>query len=310
MNTLHVVTPTFKSKRLQLLTQKNIFLKMDCFQPVGSFKIRGIGHLCQDLVKKGCQHLVASSGGNAGYAVAYAANKLNVPATIFVPKTTNHIFLARLKEEGATVNIAGDVWDEAHFAAMRFVQEINAGYVPPFDHPLIWEGHMSIVDEIHAQCPKPDAIVVAVGGGGLACGILQGLEKHHWPDIPLFAVETQGSASFAATKKAGELISLDKINTIATSLGAKTVTKELVRWMNKQEVNSLVVSDKDAILACKQFVDDHRALVEPSCGAALSVVYQIEKFPELTEKNNILVIVCGGIGISLELMEQHIKALV
>lgn len=307
MNQLHIVTPTFKSEYLQLLTHKNIFLKMDCFQPTGSFKIRGIGYLCQDLIAKGCQHFVASSGGNSGYAVAYAGKKLHVPVTVFVPKSTNAIFLKRLTEENATVKVAGEVWDEAHQAAMAFVKEVNGGYIPPFDHPLIWQGHASIVDEIVEQCPKPDAILVAVGGGGLACGILQGLDKYNWSDVPLFAVETEGCASFAATLKAGKLVSVDKINTIATSLGAKTVTAKLVEWMHKRVIHSLVVTDRDAILACRHFVDDHRVLVEPACGAALSVVYNVEQFPLLADKKNIVVIVCGGVGISLDLMQDYLQ---
>lgn len=248
---LHVWTPVFESKSLSKITQKTILLKMDCFQPTGSFKIRGIGRLCQELVNNGCRHLVSSSGGNAGYAVAYAGKKLGVDVTVFVPKTTKPIFLKYLEFEGAEIKINGEVWDEANQAALDFVHKINGGYVPPFDHPTIWAGHSTMVDEIVQQCEKPDAIIAAVGGGGLLCGILEGLEKHSWNDIAVFSAETEGAASLAASIHAGKLVTLEKITTIATSLGAKRVANKIFDWAQKRTINPLVVSDGAAITACK-----------------------------------------------------------
>lgn len=282
---------------------------MECYQPTGSFKIRGIGQLCQELINKGHQQLVASSGGNAGYAVAYAGNKLGVPVTVFVPKTTNPIFLHHLALEGAEVKIHGDVWDEAHQAAMAFVAETNSGYVPPFDHPTIWSGHSTLIDEIIQQSEKPDAVITAVGGGGLLCGVLEGLERHGWSDVSVFSVETEGAASFAASVKAGELITLDRINTVATSLGAKRVATKLFEWTQKRLITPLVVSDHAAVSACRKFVDDHKVLVEPACGAALSVIYDSNKINSLSKFKSILVIVCGGIGISIDLLNQYLAQL-
>lgn len=306
---LYVTTPTFESKILSDLTQKKILLKMECFQPTSSFKIRGIGHLCQALVSTGHEHLVASSGGNAGYAVAYAARRLNVSATVFVPKTTNAIYLKYLESEGAKVNIAGDVWDEAHQAAMNFVGETNAAYIPPFDHPLIWEGHATLVDELVHQIAKPDAIISAVGGGGLLCGILEGLSHHNWLNTEIFSVETEGAASFAASLKAGELVTLERVSTIATSLAAKRVAPHLFEWSRKQLITPLIVTDEACIRACRKFADDHHILVEPACGAALSTIYDIHRFSALNKAETILVIVCGGVGMSLKLMDEYAASL-
>lgn len=309
MQFLHHQTPLFESKVLSNISGKKILLKMENFQPTGSFKIRGIGQLCQEQIKKGHRQLVASSGGNAGYAVAYAGKKLGARVTVFVPKTTHPIFLQQLALEDAEIKIHGAVWDEAHQAAMEFVNETGSGYIPPFDHPTLWAGHSTMIDEIVQQCEKPDAIIAAVGGGGLLCGILEGLERHHWSDVAAFSVETAGAASFAASVKAGTLITLEKINTIATSLGAKRVASNLFEWSQKRSITPLIVSDLAAVTACKKFADDHRVLVEPACGAALSVIYDSHKFKPLAQVKTLLIIVCGGVGISLELFEQYLAQL-
>lgn len=301
----HLQTPIFESKILSQLTQKTILLKMDCYQPTGSFKIRGIGRLCQELVAAGHHHLISSSGGNAGYTAAYVGNKLGVKVTVFVPKTTNKIFLKYLELENATVKIQGDVWDETHQAAMEYVHQVKGAYIPPFDHPTIWAGNSTIIDEAVQQCEKPDAIIAAVGGGGLMCGILDGMQRNNWLDVATFSVETEGAASFAATVKAGKLVTLPKIDTIATSLGAKQVTHKLFEWSKKHPITPLVVTDKSTVSACKQFLDDHRVLVEPACGAPLSVIY--DQAPELKNMKSILVIVCGGVGLSLEKLQEYIQ---
>lgn len=304
---LHIETPLVDSLPLQELTNKQILLKMECDQPTGSFKIRGIGALAQEFITKGYENLVSSSGGNAGYAVGYVAKKLGVKATVFVPKNTPEVYLKNIALTGVEVRMEGDVWDDAHQAAMEFVLQTHAAYIPPFDHPTIWRGHSTMIDEIVDQCQKPDAIIAAVGGGGLMCGILEGLQRNGWSDVDVFSVETEGAASFAKSVKAGRIVTLEKIDTIATTLGAKRIASELFEWSQHRKITPLVVTDLQAITACTRFVNDHRALVEPACGAPLSVVYELEKFPALQSAKSILVIVCGGIGISLKLLEDFTK---
>jgi len=85
---LHSVTPLWRSEPLSRCLGEDVWMKMDCFQPVGSFKIRGLGRMCAAQVEGGVSRIVASSGGNAGYAVAYSARELGVAATVVVPRTT------------------------------------------------------------------------------------------------------------------------------------------------------------------------------------------------------------------------------
>ncbi|XP_016012979.2 L-serine dehydratase/L-threonine deaminase isoform X2 [Rousettus aegyptiacus] len=105
---LHVKTPLRGSTSLSKVAGTNVYLKMDNAQPSGSFKIRGIGHLCQMWAEQGCEHFVCPSAGNAGMAAAYAARTLGIPATIVVPSTTPALTIERLKNEGATVQMVGE----------------------------------------------------------------------------------------------------------------------------------------------------------------------------------------------------------
>ena len=94
---LHTVTPLWLSEPLSAALGSEVWLKMDCFQPVGSFKLRGMGRMCQTIVEAGARRVVTSSGGNAGYAVAWAARALEVPATVVLPATTPEFLRNRIR---------------------------------------------------------------------------------------------------------------------------------------------------------------------------------------------------------------------
>lgn len=293
---LHINTPLLYSEYLQHTTNHSVFFKMDALQPSASFKLRGIGRLCQHYVELGTTNFVASSGGNAGISVAYCGKMLNIPTTVFIPSTSHQLFIDEIKSYGATVIVAGDVWDEAHLAACQFAADHQAAYIPPFDHPLIWAGHSTLIDEVADVGLRPDAVIAAVGGGGLACGILEGMHRRGWNDVPFIAVETEGAHCFAETIAQGHMVTLSAITSKATSLGAKHVTPKLVEWLDRHEIRSVVVTDAMAEKGARAFAKDKRVLVELSAGAALSLVYQ--NHPILASYETILVEVCGGVNIS------------
>jgi L-serine/L-threonine ammonia-lyase len=304
---LHIHTPLIESFPLSKRTGRRIWLKMENLQPAGSFKIRGIGLLCQQGKREGVSHFVSSSGGNAGYAAAYAGRKLSVQTTVFVPETTPSDARRKIASQGAGVKVVGSVWDEADEEALAYSRKVSGLYVSPFDHPLIWEGHATIVDEIARETDKPDAIVLSVGGGGLLCGIIEGLQRNGWQDVDVLAVETEGTASLATSLKQGRLVTLDKITGVATTLGAKTVAQGAFERALRHPVQSVVVTDAEAINACVQFADEHRCLVEPACGASLSLAYSRPE--SLTGAESVVIIVCGGIGVTLEKIERWRKRL-
>lgn len=302
MHPSYNVTPLLLSKYLSEHLQKNIYIKYETLQPTGSFKDRGIGNFCNYLAKQGSDGFVCSSGGNAGMAVAYASKRLGLPAHIVVPTTTPDHMKAKLKATSANIIEHGSIWNEADELARQKVEELKLDYISPFNHPKIWEGYESIPAEIAQTIDKPDAIVLSVGGGGLYSGIVQGLRKVDWPDVPIITAETKGAASFATAFQQKSHITLDKIDTIAGTLGAKQVCEQAFKLSMEHPTSPQTVTDKQAANACIQFVQDHRILVEPACGASLSLLYDANT--ALKSYQNIVVILCGGNGISCELLAK------
>ncbi len=281
----------------------NIMLKMEAYQPSGSFKLRGMDKICKQAIQEGASRFVSSSGGNAGLSVAYVGRKLGIEVTVVIPKSTPEFVIEKLEKEGAEVIVHGDAWDEAHQYASSLVKDETTAYIPPFDHPKLWEGHSTIIDELNDQCDKqPDLIILSVGGGGLLCGIVEGLIRNQWEDTKILAVETVGSASLYHAIKADELITLDRIDTIATSLGAKQVAAKALEFGQNYHITPVLVTDEACAKACVRFADDYRILVEPACGASLSLVY--DKASIIQDSRNIVVIVCGGSVINLEKILQ------
>lgn len=297
MQPLHIKTPVIQSQTLKTLYGQDVSFKLESLQPSGSFKLRGIGRLCQQELAKGAQSFVASSGGNAGVAVAYSGMKLGVPTTVFIPNSSHPIYIKAIESFGANVIIAGNNAGEAQINAMSFANEHQASYIHPYDHPDIWHGHSSIIDEVVSEhLPMPDAVIVSVGGGGLACGILEGMHRHGWNEVPFMAVETIGADVFAQSVKANRSVTLKSITSKATSLGASYVAPKLLQWTLEHPIKNIVVSDKDAELGSIAFAKDQRLLVELASGAALSLVYA--NHPIIQAYQSILVIVCGGINTS------------
>ncbi len=303
MQELYIKTPYIKSLELSAETGHEIFLKLEALQPSGSFKNRGIGYLCSHNVHhEHAQSFVSSSGGNAGLAVAYAGRLLHRPVKVIVPQTTQKLMIGKMRREGAEVIVHGENWNEADVLARKLATAPGCFYIPPFDHPLIWKGHATLVHEMKESGDKPDAIVLAVGGGGLLCGVVQGLHEVGWNDVAVFTAETEGAASFAKSVAAGKLVTLDAIRTIATSLGAKTVAEQALEWTKHHQIIPKIVSDKQALDAVVRFADQRRLFVEPACGAALALIYDMPQ--DLKAYRKIAVVVCGGSGVTLELLEQ------
>lgn len=213
--------------------------------------MRGVGTACVHAVQQhNARCLVASSGGNAGQAVAVAGERLGVPTAVFVPATTSELAIDNMRRHGANVQFAGSSLDDAIAAAQEHVQDDpSAVFIPPFDHPSVFEGNGTIVDEVLMQLREADAgllhgLMCSVGGGGLFTGMVERLHFHGLTSVPLLTVETQGAASLTASIKAKKLVTLDTITTIATTLGAKRVARRAFDAACVQPTFPMVVTDR------------------------------------------------------------------
>jgi L-serine/L-threonine ammonia-lyase len=298
LSPVHIITPVWESPSFTSALGSPVLLKMEAFQPVGSFKARAMGAVCEARRAEGATRIVCASGGNAGYAVAYASRRLGMAATIVIPYTATQRAMDLIRGEGAELLVHGASFDDAQVRALELVAETGAAYAHPFDDPAAWRGNATLVDELAEAGVKPAAMVISVGGGGLLAGLVEGMHRRGWNDIPILAVETDGAASLAAAMQAGQVATLDRITSIATTLSAQRVCQRALDVTRKHPVMSHVVSDRDAVDACLRFADEHRVLVEPACGASLAAVYAAH--PLLRGRDPVLAVVCGGAGVTRE----------
>lgn len=216
--------------------------------------------------------------------------------------------IARIKTAGATDVIQlGDSWKEAdqYLREEILLKDPNGVYVPPFDHEDVWKGNSTMIDELEA---KPDVIVCSVGGGGLFVGIQQGLERRGWSDVTVLALETNGAHSLDAALREGALVTLPRITSFATSLGATRVAEQAFLLAQKSNVKNAVLSDAEAAMGCWRLADDERLLVEPACGASIAVCYDgrlMRMVRHLKPDSNVVLVVCGGSNITLETLCEY-----
>jgi L-serine/L-threonine ammonia-lyase len=304
---LHINTPLLEADRSYSRADLPLLLKMDALQPSGSFKLRGVGHACTKAFEAGATRIICPSGGNAGFAAAYAARKLGLPSAVVVPETTSKQVRDAISRVGAEVIVAGAAFDEALAHARVVADETGAALIHPFDDPLLWEGHATLVDEVVAAGASFDVVVTSVGGGGLLAGIVEGLRRNGLHHVPVIAVETKGAASFNLSIASGYPVTLPAITSIATSLGAKRVAPHILDLVDTHPIVSVTVSDAEAVSACLKFADAYRVLVEPACGAALAVADVHADLLKAYERP--LIEVCGGVGASIGKLLEWEKAL-
>jgi L-serine/L-threonine ammonia-lyase len=228
----------------------------------------------------------------------------------------------KLRDMGADVRTHGRHWSEAdtHMRTELLAHDPHGVYVPPFDHPDIWEGNGTLIEELEAQMQGVggyDAIVCSVGGGGLFAGMMGTLDRYGrlgggGKSVKVLAVETEGAESLAYSLKKKELSRMDSITSIATSLGASQVAQKAFEWAQRPEVTNCVLSDAEAAMAAVCFADDERIMVEPACSVSIATAYDgtlSSLYPDLTpsefEKLNIVIVVCGGSKVTLQILDEY-----
>lgn len=218
--------------------------------------------------------------------------------------------IAKIRNAGATDVIqTGASWAEAdtYLREVLLAKDMNGVYVPPFDHEDVWDGAATMIEEL---AEKPDAVVCSVGGGGLFCGLMRGLEKRGWGDVKVLALETKGAESLHKSLERGDLVKLEKITSIATSLGATRVAEKAFEYGQRKSVRSAVLEDREAVMGCWRLADDERLLVEPACGVNVALCYDglLKKLlPELTAESKVVIVLCGGATVTLEMLIEWRK---
>jgi threonine dehydratase len=293
-------TPLYFSPALTRLTGANVHLKLECYQPIRVFKIRGAANKITQLSAEERKHgLVAASSGNHGLAVAYLAKLIGARATIVVPTTAVEEKVKAIEEYGAKVVREGLFHDERFAKALEIRDSTGAVLIPPFDDADIIAGQGTIGLEILENLPDVDAVVVPIGGGGLISGIATAI-KSLKPSARVFGVEPERASSMYHSVKNGKITRLSNTTSIADGLATREPGKLTFDCARRYVDEILLVSEEEIESAVFTTMKECHLIIEPSAAAAVAAVLQ-KLHPEREAK--IVVVVSGG-NISLKLLQQ------
>jgi len=260
-----VETPLEEAPGLSRLHGNRIFLKREDLQPVFSFKLRGaynrIAHLTDDEKKNG---VITASAGNHAQGVAFAAQRMQIPATIVMPQTTPRIKVSAVEGFGAEVLLYGDNYSEAADYCQQVQAERDMTFIHPFDDELVIAGQGTVADEILRQSSgKVDAVFVPVGGGGLIAGIAAYFKALR-PDVRIIGVEPVESDAMARSLEEGRRIVLSSVGIFADGVAVREVGK-LTFELCRKYVDEIIRVDTDELCsAIKAVYQASRSIVEPA----------------------------------------------
>jgi threonine dehydratase len=257
-------------------TGNKVYLKPENLQRTGAYKVRGayykITTLSDEERQKG---LITASAGNHAQGVAYAAKCYGVKATIVMPTSTPLIKVNRTKALGAEVVLHGNVYDEAYEKALELAKENGYTLVHPFDDLDVATGQGTIAMEIIKELPTVDYILVPIGGGGLATGVST-LAKLLNPKIKVIGVEPAGANCMQESFKAGHVVTLPSVNTIADGTAVKTPGEHIFPYIRKNIDEIITVPDEDLVVSFLDMVENHKMVVENSGLLSVAALKQLD----------------------------------
>lgn len=246
------------------LTGNKVYFKPENMQKTGAYKIRGAYYKISTLTdEERSKGLITASAGNHAQGVAYAAKAYNCKAIIVMPTTTPLMKVNRTKAYGAEVILYGDVYDEACNYALKLAEEKGYTFIHPFDDLYVATGQGSIAMEIIKELPTVDIILVPIGGGGLATGVST-LVKLLNPNIKVIGIEPEGANCMEASLKAGEVITLPTVDTIADGTAVKTPGSKIFPYIKENIDGIITIPDHELIGAFLDMLENHKMLAENS----------------------------------------------
>jgi threonine dehydratase len=264
-------------------------LKLEFTQHAGSFKARGAfaNLLTRPIPPAG---VVAASGGNHGVAVACAAQRLGIPATIFVPTVASPVKIARIRAYGSEVVVTGDRYADALEASEQFVAQSHALAIHAYDQIETLRGQGTLAAELSEQAPSAKTVLVAVGGGGLIGGIAAWYAAGEGTRV--VGVEPAGAPTLTEALKAGRPVDAPAGSIAADSLAPRRVGTLMFPIAQQHVDRVLLVEDDEIVRAQAKLWEVFRLAVEPGGAAAFAAILAGHYRPSRDE--DVAVVLCGG----------------
>lgn len=270
-------------------TGNRVYFKPENMQYTGAYKVRGAYYKISTLSAAERERgLITASAGNHAQGVAYAAKLAGIKAVIVMPTTTPLMKINRTRSYGAEVILEGDVFDEACSCAYQLAEEHGYTFVHPFNDLDVATGQGTIAMEIIKELPTVDYILVPIGGGGLCAGVAT-LARLLNPKIQVVGVEPAGAACMAASLKAGEVVTLPEINTIADGTAVKRPGEMLFPYIQENVDSIITIDDTELIVAFLDMVENHKMIVENSGLLTVAALKHLD-----VKKKKIVAILSGG----------------
>lgn len=283
-----------------------VYLKPECLQKNGSFKIRGAYNTLSSLSHEAkTRGVVTCSAGNWAQGVAYGSQLLGIKSLVVMPESVPKTKLEATRGYGAEVVLHGSTSTELFQKARQLGEEMGMTYLHAFDEPAMIIGHGSIGLEILDELPDIDVIVVPVGGGALISSIALTTRQIN-PRIRVIGVQPAGSAAMYTSILKGEVIELETVDTIAEGLAVKRSGERTFHIIKEYVEEIVLVTDDEIKAAVLLLLERAKLLVEPSGAAPLAAVLN-KKIQNLAPDTKVAAVLSGG-NIDLPVLSQLIKS--
>src|SRR5919198_132518 len=293
-------TPLQTSRTFSGLAGTNLFLKLECLQVTGSFKVRGafvkISRLSDEQAAYG---VIAASAGNHAQGVAYAATIKKISCTIVMPENASPAKVAATRSYGAKVVRCGANYDDAWEATQEIAKVENRTIIHAFDDPDVIAGQGTIGLELLEDLPDVDKIYLPVGGGGLAAGVAIAV-KSRKPNIKIIGVESKAFPAMKESLAKGSLQCAKRGYSIADGIAVKQPGELTYKIASKYIDDVTVVDDYSIVKTMFLLMERAKLVIEPA-GAA-SLAYLLSN-PDITKKGNVVSLLSGG-NVDMYLLGQ------
>ena len=283
-------TPTVQSPALSALLGAETHLKLELLQKTGCFKPRGITNRLLALSEAEKQRgLITVSGGNHGIAIARIGKEMGIAVTVVMPEKAPERSKARIRADGATLLLTQDAGG-AFELAEREREAKGMTYIHSYDDPLIIAGHGTVGRELIADAPDLTDVLMSVGGGGFISGCAVALKAAN-PKLRIWGVETEGGDCMSEALKAGKPVRI-AVTTIATTLGAPSVTERSLAHVQALVDEVMVVSDAEAVGGVIALAEEAKLWAEPAAGCLIPAARRVVE--RAGPGARLGLVICGG----------------
>lgn len=274
-----------------------LYLKTENLQTTGSFKLRGAYYKISMLTDSERQQgVIACSAGNHAQGVALAASKNNIPSVICLPSGAPRSKIKATRAYGAEVILVDGVYDDAYNHALSLQQENGYSFIHPFDDEDVIAGQGTVALEVLRQVSNIDAIVIPIGGGGLASGCAYAIKMIN-PRVKVYGVQAEKAASMLASIRNGEIVELGTATTIADGIAVKKPGRITYELCSRYLDDIVTVSDEEIISAIITLLERCKILAEGAGAASLAAV-MFGKM-DLISKRTVCLITGGNMDLDM-----------